>query len=56
MLKALSHDEFMTRVYRDLEKPKAIKNDADKYLFEKALRCQKKDAMHKKRMPGFRSN
>lgn len=57
MARPLTHDEFMTKVYRDLglKKPSEKKNEADIYIYERQRNYGRKDAMHKKRRPGFRS-
>ncbi|WP_346884365.1 hypothetical protein [Clostridium sp. UBA4395] len=56
----LSKSQFVSMMCKDLglikpTKKKVEKNEADVYIYERQSNYGRRDAMHKKRRPGFRS-
>ncbi|GAA0774434.1 hypothetical protein GCM10008908_24260 [Clostridium subterminale] len=56
----LNKSQFVSMACRDLgiakpTKKKVEKNEADVYIYERQSNYGRKDAMHKKRRPGYKS-
>lgn len=58
-MRALTKEEFKFMVNRDLSKRKArrklVKSEVERYIFTKKYECSKKDALHKRRQPHWKS-
>lgn len=54
---SLSRSQFVSMLCRDLgiKKPFKKENEADVYIYERQRNYGRRDAMHKKRCPGYKS-